>query len=221
MDNIKNMFIICSSGFILNSKNEFLMLRRSANDNFLPDCWELPGGRLEMGEDLVTGLQREVKEESGLDVEVMYPLRAVSYYLDPENPRESYGVFYLCKLQDKNQKISASEEHSDYKWVSFDDFSQLKITNFLKKLILPGILPYLFAAFKTSSSLAVVGALVGEFIGSNKGLGFLIMSNYYTMNIPLVFAAITTSSIFGILFYYIIHFFEKRMVFDREKIEEG
>lgn len=91
----------------------------------------------------------------------------------------------------------------------------------IKKLILPGILPYLFAAFKTSSSLAVVGALVGEFIGSNKGLGFLIMSNYYNMNIPLVFAAITTSSIFGISFYYVIHFFEKKMVFDREKIEEG
>lgn len=91
----------------------------------------------------------------------------------------------------------------------------------IKKLIFPGILPYLFAALKTSSSLAVVGALVGEFIGSNKGLGFLIMSNYYNMNIPLVFAAITTSSIFGISFYYIIHFFEKKMVFDREKIVEG
>lgn len=91
----------------------------------------------------------------------------------------------------------------------------------IKKLILPGILPYLFAAFKTSSSLALVGALVGEFIGSNKGLGFLIISNYYNMNIPLVFAAIATSSIFGISFYYVIHFFEKKMVFDREKIEEG
>ncbi|MBU3934873.1 ABC transporter permease [Patescibacteria group bacterium] len=91
----------------------------------------------------------------------------------------------------------------------------------IKKLILPGILPYLFSAFKTSSSLAVVGALVGEFIGSNRGLGFLIMSNYYNMNIPLVFAAIITSSIFGISFYYVIHFFEKKMVFDREKIQEG
>lgn len=90
----------------------------------------------------------------------------------------------------------------------------------IKKLILPNILPYLFAALKTSSSLAVVGALVGEFIGSNKGLGFLIMSNYYNMNTPLVFAAITTSSIFGISFYYMIHFFEERMNFDKRKIEE-
>ena len=47
-----------------------------------------------------------------------------------------------------------------------------------RMLILPSISPYLFSALKVSSSLAVVGALVGEFIGSNKGLGFLIMLNY-------------------------------------------
>ena len=73
------MFIICSSGLILNYKNEFLMLRRSAGDNFLPDYWELPGGRMEMGEDLVIGLQREVKEESDLDEKVTVSFIFVSF----------------------------------------------------------------------------------------------------------------------------------------------
>jgi len=82
----------------------------------------------------------------------------------------------------------------------------------IKMLIIPSILPYLFAALKVSSSLAVVGALVGEFIGANKGLGFLILSNYYTLNTPYVFACIIISSIIGILFYYVIHFVEKRVV---------
>lgn len=91
----------------------------------------------------------------------------------------------------------------------------------IEKLIFPSILPYLFAALKTSSSLAVVGALVGEFIGSNKGLGFLIMSNYYNMNTSLVFAAIITSNIIGLSFYYLIDHFEKRMVFSETKIKEG
>ncbi len=58
-----------------------------------------------------------------------------------------------------------------------------------KMLILPSILPYLFAALKVSSSLAVVGALVGEFIGANRGLGFLILSNYYNLNTHYVFAS--------------------------------
>ncbi len=90
----------------------------------------------------------------------------------------------------------------------------------IKKLILPSILPYLFSALKTSSSLAVVGALVGEFIGSNKGLGFIIMSSYYSMNIPLAFSAITISSVFGISFYYLIHYFENKINFDKREVKK-
>jgi len=79
-------------------------------------------------------------------------------------------------------------------------------------LIIPSIMPYLFAALKISSSLAVVGALVGEFIGANRGLGFLILSNYYNLNTPYVFACIIVSSLTGIGFYYLIHFIEKKVV---------
>lgn len=84
--------------------------------------------------------------------------------------------------------------------------------------IFPSILPYLFAALKTSSSLAVVGALVGEFIGANRGLGFLIVSNYYNMNTPLVFAAILTSSLIGVVFYYTINLFEERFIFYQRRV---
>ncbi|EKE05259.1 MAG: hypothetical protein ACD_19C00379G0001 [uncultured bacterium] len=93
----------------------------------------------------------------------------------------------------------------------FKAYSANKI-QLIKMLIIPSILPYLFAALKISSSLAVVGALVGEFIGANKGLGFLIISNYYTLNTPYVFSSIIISSLIGILFYYAIHFVEKRVV---------
>lgn len=102
----------------------------------------------------------------------------------------------------------------------FKIYSVTKI-QLIRMLILPSIAPYLFSALKVSSSLAVVGALVGEFIGSNQGLGFLIMSNYYNMNIPLVFATISVSSIIGISFYYAIHFFEKKMVIGQEAIVQG
>ena len=91
-------------------------------------------------------------------------------------------------------------------------------TQLIKMLIFPSILPYLFSALKVSSSLAVVGALVGEFIGANRGLGFLIISGYYNMNTAFVFAAISVSSIMGISFYYLIHFFEKKLVLKSELI---
>ena len=77
-----------------------------------------------------------------------------------------------------------------------------------KYFLLPGIMPYLMSALKISSSLAIVGALVSELISANKGLGYLIISNYYSMNIAAVFACIIISSIIGIVIYYIFDIME-------------
>lgn len=78
--------------------------------------------------------------------------------------------------------------------------------------IIPGIIPYLISAFKISSSLAIVGALVSEFISANKGLGYLIISNYYSMNIAGVFVCIILSSIIGISIYFLCSKIEKRTI---------
>lgn len=81
--------------------------------------------------------------------------------------------------------------------------------------ILPGVIPYLLSAFKISSSLAIVGALVSEFISANKGLGYLIISNYYSMNIAGVFVCIIISSIMGIIIYNFCDYAEKKFAMKR------
>ena len=78
-----------------------------------------------------------------------------------------------------------------------------------KYFILPGIRPYLMSSLKISSSLAIVGALVSELISANKGIGYLIMSNYYSMNIAGVFVCIILSSLIGIGIYCIFDKLEK------------
>lgn len=83
-------------------------------------------------------------------------------------------------------------------------------TQKLRLIILPSLKPYMVSAFKISSSLAVVGALVSEFISANKGLGYLIISNYYSMNIAGVFVCIIIASLFGIGLYYFFDYIEKR-----------
>jgi len=80
----------------------------------------------------------------------------------------------------------------------------------VRYFILPGVRPYLYSALKVSSSLAVVGALVGEFISANQGLGFMIISGYYSMDIPLVFAVLVVTSIMGLLMYWGIDTLESR-----------
>lgn len=80
----------------------------------------------------------------------------------------------------------------------------------VRYFILPGVRPYLYSALKVSSSLAVVGALVGEFISANQGLGFMIISGYYSMDIPLVFAVLVVTSLIGLLIYWCIDILESR-----------
>ncbi len=78
----------------------------------------------------------------------------------------------------------------------------------IRRLVLPASLPYIFSSLKISISLAIVGALVSEFITVNGGLGYIIISGYYTFDIPLVFSAIFLSSTTGILFYSLISILE-------------
>jgi NitT/TauT family transport system permease protein len=82
-----------------------------------------------------------------------------------------------------------------------------------RKLRLPFSLPYLFSALKISSSLAVVGAIVGEFVGATKGLGYLIMISAAHLETPALFSAVFASALAGIALFYIISLVEKAVVF--------
>ena len=60
-------------------------------------------------------------------------------------------------------------------------------------------LPHLFAGLKVSMSLALVGAIVGEFVSSQRGLGYVILSAQGMFDTPRVFAAITILAVMGVL----------------------
>ena len=89
------------------------------------------------------------------------------------------------------------------------------------KISFPWSLPYLFAALKISSTLAVIGANVGEFVGSDVGLGFHIVQGSEYGRMGLVFAAITMVCVIGILFFFLIAVVEKVVVGSRIAVEAG
>jgi len=82
-----------------------------------------------------------------------------------------------------------------------------------RKLRIPYCLPYLFSALKISSSLAVVGAIVGEFVGATQGLGYLIMVSSAHLETATLIAAIAAAALAGILMFYVIGWTEERVVF--------
>jgi len=86
----------------------------------------------------------------------------------------------------------------------------------LIKVRIPYSLDYLFSSLKIASSLAVVGAVIGEFIGSTEGIGYLINTSSYYLETALMFAGIIMISIGGILFFGIISYLERKIVFWKE-----
>jgi len=82
-----------------------------------------------------------------------------------------------------------------------------------RKLRIPYCLPYLFSALKISSSLAIVGAIVGEFVGATRGLGYLITVSSAHLDPDVLLSAIFASALLGIILFQAIGFIERRVVF--------
>lgn len=80
------------------------------------------------------------------------------------------------------------------------------------KIRLPDALPAIFAGLKISITLAVVGAVVGEFVGGDAGLGYLLMVANGSMDTQLLFAGIVCLTILGVAFYLLVELAERLAV---------
>ena len=76
----------------------------------------------------------------------------------------------------------------------------------------PAALPNIFGGTKVAISLAVVGAIVGEFVGADRGLGYVIMTAQGTFNTARMFAAIALLAILGIALFYAVDVLERRLL---------
>lgn len=71
-------------------------------------------------------------------------------------------------------------------------------------LDIPAVLPYLLTGVETASVLAVTGAIVGEYLGGNEGLGALVVMTLNAMRVDQMFATIVALAAFGFIFYALI-----------------
>ena len=109
-------FRIAAKSFIIED-NKLLIIKRRPNDVQKPSIWEIPGGRLELGEDPNQGLIRETKEETNLDIEIKKPLNVKHFTRD--DGQKITMLIFLC--QALNQDVKLSEEHTEYEWINLDE----------------------------------------------------------------------------------------------------
>ena len=84
------------------------------------------------------------------------------------------------------------------------------------KLRVPSAMPYLFSAFRVSSPLAVIGAVIGEWFSADRGLGSVIIVAHANLDMPTLFSAIFMLSVMGIGLTILLSVIEKRALFWHE-----
>jgi len=100
------------------------------------DKYTLPGGHIEVGESMVDAVKREVKEEVGLDVEVVEMLLVQEAIFAPEFYKKKHFIFidFYCKSKDQQVKLD-QDEIQDYIWVYPGAAYNLKLDSFTRKTL--------------------------------------------------------------------------------------
>jgi NitT/TauT family transport system permease protein len=79
----------------------------------------------------------------------------------------------------------------------------------LYRIRLPYAVPFIFSGLKVAIALAVVGAVVGEFVNADKGLGYLIITATAFFKTPVAFGALILLSIMGIVLFQVVVIIER------------
>lgn len=101
-----------------------LIVKRSPNDSFLPNKWELVGGTMDIGEKYEDSLRREVLEEVGLQITIGVPYYCFEWTKKEDNlNRFVLDICFLCRLSGQ-KNIVLSREHSEYRFITEDEINQ-------------------------------------------------------------------------------------------------
>lgn len=96
----------------------YLMMKRSPG-KYYEHLWQGVAGKIEKGETAVQTVVRELKEETGMKPKKMFAADHIANFYDARNDRILMVPIFGIEVE--NSDVRLSEEHSEYKWVSFDE----------------------------------------------------------------------------------------------------
>ena len=125
--NAHNQQVITACALIhhnIDGVTKVFLPRRAMTKKFLPGVHEIPGGHIDFGEAIVTGLQREIMEEFGVRIRVGDPFYAFDYRNDVKGSH-SIEVVYFATLEDSPTDIHINpDDHETASWFSQDELEQ-------------------------------------------------------------------------------------------------
>jgi 8-oxo-dGTP diphosphatase len=118
---------------LIKKGNKYLVTKRSLQNDYMPMKWDIPGGTVEPGETIENALNREVKEETGITINVGCPLYIYTNF-DNFPVRQTFQSIYLCKFI-QGEIILNPQEHDQYYWLEKKDLYEIDSIAFLKEFI--------------------------------------------------------------------------------------
>jgi 8-oxo-dGTP diphosphatase len=109
---------VAAKAVIVNEEGKVLILREANtyDEGTQIGRYGLPGGRLNPGETFEEGLHREVQEETGLTVELQYPIYVGEWHpVIKTIPHQIIAIFNVCKA--KTHAVRLSSEHDEAAWI--------------------------------------------------------------------------------------------------------
>ncbi|MBS3176122.1 NUDIX domain-containing protein [Candidatus Woesearchaeota archaeon] len=128
---------VAVSGFIFRD-GKALILRRGKEEHFLPGYWELPGGKLEFGEDPHDGVLREVKEEACIDCEVVTIYDCWHYMMLYHDKETQFIELTFILNMKKDKPVIPGDGMDDYRWVTLEELDRYQIGKEMKEQIQKG-----------------------------------------------------------------------------------
>jgi len=104
--------------FIVNDKNEFLMLLRAKDSKVEPGTWMIPGGKVGFNEKMEDTVKREIMEELGVELDVVEPIKTNDHILPDQH---WITTTFLCKIRSGEPKILEPHKHDDLRWFRMDE----------------------------------------------------------------------------------------------------
>lgn len=100
--------------------------KRAETKKFLPGFYELPGGHIDFGEDIVEGLKREITEELNMTIDVGDPFFVYTYLNQVKGSHSIEVVYFARFLEPIDQVKLNSDDHSTYGWFSPQEIRNLR-----------------------------------------------------------------------------------------------
>jgi len=109
---------------IVNDRQEIFLSKRSQNTTNEKGCWEKPGGKVDFGETLQDAIRREIREEYGVDIELIHQLPAQNHLIPAEH-QHWVPTCFVAQIKDGQQpKIMEPHKCDAIGWFSLDKLPQ-------------------------------------------------------------------------------------------------